>query len=180
MKNIKALKKDLEIASEKKEKALNNIADLGQKLNPLNTESKYITCRKCGSHLSVEYMRKNTRAFVISRLRCPICYSDTSLYCETSNKRLEAAQHKYMNAEKQEQICKNALDSMLDSMLKNAPAKKQVSTNDVIDNAIKEVEERLEIIYSEHKTPDYVEIKGEIGGDMICYRVYNDGSIYEK
>ena len=106
--------------------------------------------------------------------------SDTSLYCETSNKRLEAAQHKYMNAEKQEQICKNALDSMLDSMLKNAPAKKQVSTNDVIDNAIKEVEERLEIIYSEHKTPDYVEIKGEIGGDMICYRVYNDGSIYEK
>ena len=116
MKNIKALKKDLEIASEKKEKALNNIADLGQKLNPLNTESKYITCRKCGSRLSVEYMRKNTRAFVISRLRCPICYSDTSLYCETSNKRLEAAQHKYMNAEKQEQICKNALDSMLDSI----------------------------------------------------------------
>ena len=54
MKNIKALKKDLEIASEKKEKALNNIADLGQKLNPLNTESKYITCRKCGSRLSVE------------------------------------------------------------------------------------------------------------------------------
>ena len=84
MKNIKALKKDLEIASEKKEKALNNIVDLGQKLNPLNTESKYITCRKCGSRLSVEYMRKNTRAFVISRLRCPICYSDTSLYCETS------------------------------------------------------------------------------------------------
>mgnify|MGYP001051549753 CR=1 FL=1 len=39
MKNIKALKKDLEIASEKKEKALNNIVDLGQKLNPLNTES---------------------------------------------------------------------------------------------------------------------------------------------
>ena len=180
MKNIKALKKDLEIASEKKEKALNNIVDLGQKLNPLNTESKYITCRKCGSRLSVEYMRKNTRAFVISRLRCPICYSDTSLYWETSNKRIEAAQHKYMNAEKQEQICKNALDSMLDSILKNAPAKKQVSTNDVIDNAIKEVEERLEIIYSEHKTPDYVEIKGEIGGDMICYRVYNDGSIYEK
>ena len=38
MKNIKALKKDLEIASEKKEKALNYIADLGQKLNPLNTQ----------------------------------------------------------------------------------------------------------------------------------------------
>ena len=176
MKNIKALKKRSWDCIRKKGKGTH----LGQKLNPLNTESKYITCRKCGSRLSVEYMRKNTRAFVISRLRCPICYSDTSLYCETSNKRLEAAQHKYMNAEKQEQICKNALDSMLDSILKNAPAKKQVSTNDVIDNAIKEVEERLEIIYSEHKTPDYVEIKGEIGGDMICYRVYNDGSIYEK
>lgn len=42
------------------------------------------------------------------------------------------------------------------------------------------VEDRLEIIYSQNKTPDFIEIKGEIGGDMLCYRVYNDGSICEK
>lgn len=48
------------------------------------------------------------------------------------------------------------------------------------EDRIREVEDRLEIIYSQSKTPDFVEIKGEIGGDLLCCRVYNDGSICEK
>ena len=28
--------------------------------------------------------------------------------------------------------------------------------------------------------PDFVEIVGSAGGDVLVYRVYNDGSIYER
>lgn len=38
----------------------------------------------------------------------------------------------------------------------------------------------MEIIYDTIKTPDFIEFKGEAGGDVMRYRVYNDGSIYEK
>mgnify|MGYP004526083309 CR=1 FL=1 len=48
------------------------------------------------------------------------------------------------------------------------------------EDRICEVEDRLEIIYSQSKTPDFVEIKGEIGEDLLCCCVYNDGSICEK
>ena len=30
------------------------------------------------------------------------------------------------------------------------------------------------------ETPDFVQFVGSIGGDIVCFRVYNDGSIYEK
>lgn len=29
-------------------------------------------------------------------------------------------------------------------------------------------------------TPDFVEIVGRVGGDTVTYRVYNDGSVFEK
>ena len=29
-------------------------------------------------------------------------------------------------------------------------------------------------------TPDFVEIVGRVGGDIVTYRVYDDGSVYEK
>lgn len=38
----------------------------------------------------------------------------------------------------------------------------------------------MEIIYDTVKTPDFIEFKGECGGDLMRYRVYNDGTIYEK
>lgn len=30
------------------------------------------------------------------------------------------------------------------------------------------------------ETPDYIEFVGECGGDVMRYRVYNNGKVYEK
>lgn len=38
----------------------------------------------------------------------------------------------------------------------------------------------LELVYETHETPDFVEVIGSAGGDALRYRVYNDGSVYEK
>lgn len=43
-----------------------------------------------------------------------------------------------------------------------------------------EVLEHLDYILETIPTPDFVEIVGFVGGDTVTYRVYNDGSVYEK
>lgn len=162
--NIKKLEVNLQEAANKSISCQNKMLDLLTKLNPLNVQSKYITCRECGSKLSVEHMRKrNANGF---RLRCPICNSNTSLYSATANSRLETAGKKLDAARKNVDTCQKALD-------KATPPRTQA-------DGIREVEDRLEIIYSQSKDPDFVEIKGEIGGDLHCFRVYNDGSVYER
>ena len=40
--------------------------------------------------------------------------------------------------------------------------------------------ERLDYILETIPTPDFVEIVGRVGGDVVTYRVYNDGSVCEK
>lgn len=40
--------------------------------------------------------------------------------------------------------------------------------------------ERLDYILETIPTPDFVEIVGRMGGDTVTYRVYDDGSIYER
>ena len=40
--------------------------------------------------------------------------------------------------------------------------------------------EHLDYILETVPTLDFVEIVGRIGGDTVTYRVYNDGSVYEK
>lgn len=40
--------------------------------------------------------------------------------------------------------------------------------------------ERLDYIIETIPTPDFVEIVGRMGGDTITYRVYDDGSMYER
>ncbi len=40
--------------------------------------------------------------------------------------------------------------------------------------------ESLDYILETIPTPDFVEIVGRMGGDTITYRVYDDGSMYER
>lgn len=40
--------------------------------------------------------------------------------------------------------------------------------------------ERLDYIIDYEVTPDFVEIVGKMGGDVITYRIYDDGSIFER
>ena len=40
--------------------------------------------------------------------------------------------------------------------------------------------ERLDYIMDYEVTTDFVEIFGKIGGDVITYRIYDDGAVYER
>ncbi len=40
--------------------------------------------------------------------------------------------------------------------------------------------ERLDYILETVSALDFVEIVGRVGGDVVTYRVYNDGSVCEK
>ena len=40
--------------------------------------------------------------------------------------------------------------------------------------------ERLDYIIDYEVTTDFVEIVGKIGGDVITYRIYDDGAVYER
>lgn len=157
------LEKAYNEATVKRINALNSRIDLIRKLSPLNVQSKYITCRECGSKLSVEHMKRLEAGGL--RLACPVCGSKTALYSATANSRLEAADKRHDDAAKKVLECKKALEKV------------ELSAQ---EKGIREVESRLEVIYVTRSTPDFVEIQGEIGGDVLCYRVYNDGSIYEK
>lgn len=167
-KTMEILEKELNDAVVKYINCKNKMAELLVKLNHLNVQSKYITCRECGSKLSVAHMKSHVVGGF--RLKCPVCNSKTALYSTTANSRLETAGKKLDAARKNVDACQKALDKAQENAPKRTPQ----------EDGIREVEDRLEIIYSQNKTPDFIEIKGEIGGDMLCYRVYNDGSICEK
>lgn len=49
-----------------------------------------------------------------------------------------------------------------------------------VDEAQNRVLEDLDYIMETIPTPDFVEIVGRVGGDTVTYRVYNDGSVYER
>ena len=40
--------------------------------------------------------------------------------------------------------------------------------------------ESLDYILETIPTPDFVEVVGRVGGDTVTYRVYDDGSMYER
>lgn len=40
--------------------------------------------------------------------------------------------------------------------------------------------ESLDYILETVPAPDFVEIVGRVGGDTVTYRVYDDGSMYER
>lgn len=49
-----------------------------------------------------------------------------------------------------------------------------------IEDAQDKALERLDYIMEIYPTADFVEIVGSVGGDIVTYRVYDDGSMYEE
>ena len=51
-----------------------------------------------------------------------------------------------------------------------------------LEEAIKIINENtaVEFIMSVDKTPDYYQIVGYAGGDVLTYRVYNSGTLAQK
>lgn len=54
------------------------------------------------------------------------------------------------------------------------------------DNRIDKAQDRvlsetcMEYVTDVYAAPDFVQVDGKAGGDSVCYRVYNDGTIVEK
>lgn len=40
--------------------------------------------------------------------------------------------------------------------------------------------EQMDYTMDYHTAPDFVEVTGRVGGDVITYRIYDDGSVYER
>ena len=40
--------------------------------------------------------------------------------------------------------------------------------------------EHLDYIIDYSTAPDFVEVTGRMGGDVITYRIFDDGSVYER
>lgn len=53
-------------------------------------------------------------------------------------------------------------------------------TAERIRKAQDKARERLDYILETVPALDFIEIVGRVGGDTVTYRVYNDGSVYEK
>lgn len=53
-------------------------------------------------------------------------------------------------------------------------------TTERVKNAQNKALEYLDYILEMVPASDFVEIVGRVGGDVVTYRVYDDGSVYEK
>lgn len=53
-------------------------------------------------------------------------------------------------------------------------------TTERVKNAQNKALEYLDYILEMVLASDFVEIVGRVGGDVVTYRVYNDGSVCEK
>lgn len=49
-----------------------------------------------------------------------------------------------------------------------------------VERALEQALEHLDYIIDHRTAPDFVEVTGRMGGDTITYRIYNDGSVYER
>lgn len=49
-----------------------------------------------------------------------------------------------------------------------------------VEKAINIALDRLDYIIDHKTAPDFVEVTGRMGGDTITYRIYSDGSVYER
>jgi len=54
------------------------------------------------------------------------------------------------------------------------------------DNRVDKAQDRvlsetcMEYVTDVYSAPDFVQVDGKAGGDSVCFRVYNDGTIVEK
>ena len=55
-------------------------------------------------------------------------------------------------------------------------AKNQERMNRAQDRAL----ERLDYVMDCYEAPDFVEVTGSMGGDVITYRIFDDGRMYVK
>ena len=53
-----------------------------------------------------------------------------------------------------------------------------VKSKERVNRAQDRALERLDYVMDYYETPDFVEVTGRMGGDVITYRVFDDGRMY--
>lgn len=58
----------------------------------------------------------------------------------------------------------------------------KMAKNDRVSKTLDRVlyETCMEYVTDVYAAPDFVQVDGKAGGDSVCYRVYNDGTIVER
>ena len=87
------------------------------------------------------------------------------MFSNTAQERIRKADEKAEKAKKEWQ---------------NAAAKEAAEERPTFEESVESVRDRLDYVMEEHKDPDFLEIIGKMGGDVITFRVYKDGTVYEK
>jgi hypothetical protein len=55
-----------------------------------------------------------------------------------------------------------------------------IGSKERVNRAQDKALESLDYVIDCREAPDFVEVTGYIGGDVITYRVYDDGRMYER
>lgn len=152
---------------DKYEKAIEKYYNTIEKYNPTRVTSAYITCRECGSKLNREVFSRTISKPM--RVKCPVCSSDKGLYSKTANTVIE----------KSRQTMEKAKDTYEKKRCMATENNCKANKSDYAA-AVNQTRDRFDYVIKEFTTPDFLEIHGKIGGDYATFRVYKDGSVYEK
>lgn len=139
------------------------IADMSLKIGRYEKEhsvqmlkAEYIGCQSCGSKL---------KKVLLSTEKCPLCHSDlrSKTTIETLNnyrRKLTEYKDKYERLIKKNDktVVKKTLEQLADEFSEN----------------------RFDYEIERHKCKDFIEIIGKIGGDVLVYRIYKNGDVFER
>lgn len=151
MKKIDDLKKRYEAAIESELK-------IAEENSPIRVKAEFISCKTCGSRLAKKYVKIYGKT-----CNCPVCGG--SLFSKTAQERIKKAEERAAKIKKE---------------LMQAEQKEQEKNRPTFAESLEETRDRFDYVLEEHKTPDFTEIIGNMGGDVLTFRVYKDGSVYEK
>lgn len=143
-----------ETLEKKYEGAVQRVFEIAEECSPVRVKAEFIGCKTCGSKLAKKYIKVYGKT-----CKCPLCGG--SLFSKTAQERIQKASEK---AEK------------IKAEWQKEQAKEKAANKPSFAEALRETRDRYDYVLEEHKTPDFVEIVGKIGGDVETVRVYRDGS----
>lgn len=147
-----------ETLEKKYEDAVQHVLEIAEECSPVRVKAEFIGCKNCGSKLAKKYIKVYGKT-----CKCPLCGS--SLFSKTAQERIQKASERAEKIKTEWQKEKEKADA---------------AGKPTFAEALRDTRDRYDYVLEEHKTPDFVEIVGKIGGDVETVRVYRDGSIYEK
>lgn len=129
-------------------------------------KSEYVGCKNCGSKLKISLIKGEI---------CPLCRTD--LRSPTTIETLKKYIDKSKELTKEIKLAEKKQSSKSTKTTTKKPEGKTISPQQQQYNNLLD---ELDYVLEEHKTPDFIEVIGKIGGDVVTHRIYNSGMIVER